>query len=39
MDDARASNLKALMDLTQDYLDHPDTKDKLQRVCDILTAS
>jgi uncharacterized protein len=39
MDDARASNLKALMDLTEDYLSHPDTRDKLSRVCDILTAA
>jgi uncharacterized protein len=38
MDDARPSNLKALMDLTSDYLSHPETKDKLSRVCDRLTA-
>jgi hypothetical protein len=39
LDDARPSNLKALMDLAQDYLSHPDTKDALSRLCDRLTAA
>ena len=38
MDDASAGNLKRVIDLTQDYLTHPDTQDALDRVCDKLTA-
>jgi len=38
MDDARPANLKYLIDLTQDYLSHPDTRDTISRVCELLTA-
>src|SRR3984893_4142139 len=38
MDDASDSTLKFLIDLTQDYLSHPETKDKISQVCDKLTA-
>jgi len=37
MDDARAENLKHLIDLTQDYLGKPETKDALDEVCRQLT--
>jgi patatin-like phospholipase/acyl hydrolase len=33
MDDARGTNLKRLIDLTQDYLTHPSTQDALNRLC------
>jgi hypothetical protein len=39
MDDASAPNLKRLMDLTQDYLIDQDTRDKLKRLCERLTAT
>jgi hypothetical protein len=35
--DASNENLKRLMDLTQDYLSDPDTKDNLNRLCEQLT--
>jgi uncharacterized protein len=38
MDDARDENLKHLIDLTQDYLGHPDTGSTLTRLCAQLTA-
>ena len=38
MDDARPPNLKHLMDLTQDYLGHPDTRENLNQVCARITA-
>ena len=37
MDDARDENLKHLMDLTQDYLSHPETQSALTRLCAQLT--
>jgi hypothetical protein len=38
MDDASPHNLKRLIDLTQNYLAQPDTRDKLKRLCDRLAA-
>ena len=38
MDDASGPHLKQLMDITQDYLTHPDTRDSLNRLCARLTA-
>lgn len=38
MDDARPEHLKALMDLAQDYLGHPGTRDSLDRLCERLAA-
>jgi hypothetical protein len=39
MDDAGDDNLKRLIDLTQDYLSDPDTRDALSRLCDLLLAA
>jgi uncharacterized protein len=36
MDDASTIHLKQLIDLTQDYLGQPDTRDNLSQICDLL---
>jgi patatin-like phospholipase/acyl hydrolase len=38
MDDARDQNIKHLIDLTQDFLGRPETRDALDQVCARLTA-
>jgi patatin-like phospholipase/acyl hydrolase len=38
MDDARDANIKHLMDLTQDYLTNPNTKESLDQLCSLLTS-
>jgi predicted acylesterase/phospholipase RssA len=37
IDDASDSNLKYLMDLTRAYLNKPDTRDTINRLCELLT--
>jgi uncharacterized protein len=39
MDDAQPDNLKRLIDLTRDYLSHPDTQAALDKVCGVLSTS
>jgi hypothetical protein len=36
MDDASNAHLEQLIDLTQDYLGQPDTRDNLSRVSELL---
>ena len=38
MDDASDANQKRLIDLVQDYLTLSETRDKLKRLCELLTA-
>jgi patatin-like phospholipase/acyl hydrolase len=39
MDDARDANLKYLLNITQDYLSHPDTRESLAQLCEQITAA